>query len=186
MPEHTKGKKIEIWWQDEARFGQKGNLIRTWAEKGSRPRLLKDQRFEYVYIFGAVCPEHKKGAAIVVPFSNTNAMNEHLKEISINVDKNSHAIVLMDQAGWHRSKDLSIPENITIVLLPPYSPELNSQENIWQYLRDKFLSLKIFNNYDEIVNACVDAWNALMKMPEKIESIASRKWALASVISNED
>lgn len=85
LPEHAGNKKIEVWFQDEARIGQKGRLTRIWAVKGSRTPILKDQRFQCAYIFGAVCPVEGKGAAILSPHANTNATNEHLKEISFHV-----------------------------------------------------------------------------------------------------
>ena len=178
LPDKTRDKRMEIWWQDETRAGQQSSLTRIWAPKGSRPSVLKDQRFGYTYIFGAVCPEQNKGAAIISPYANTEAMNEHLKEISFHVAKNAHAVVIIDRAGWHTSNDLKVPENITLIPLPPYSPELNPVENIWQYLKDNFLKHCVFEDYEDIVDACVHAWNKLIAAPDKINSIASRQWGI--------
>ena len=130
-----KSKRIEIWFQDEARLGQKNGCTRIWAKKGTRPRLPADQRYENAYLFGAICPRLGKGAALMLPFANTAAMQMHLEEISENVAAKAHAVVLMDRAGWHRADKLKVPENLTIILLPSRSPELNPVENIWQYLR---------------------------------------------------
>jgi len=127
---------IEIWFQDEARIGQKNKITRRWAKRGSRPSAPHDQRTRSAYIFGAICPEHGKAAALVMPWCDTHAMNQHLIEISRNVADNAHAILIMDQAGWHMSNALSVPENITVLPLPPKSPELNPVENIWQFMRD--------------------------------------------------
>jgi hypothetical protein len=138
--------------------------------------LLKDQRFGSAYIFGAVCPASGKAAAILSPWANTAAMNEHLKTISSVASAASHIALVIDQAGWHKAHDLIVPDNITLILLPPYSPELNGQEKIWQYLRDNYLSNRVFNNYDAILDACQSAWNALAAMPDKIKSIAAKAW----------
>ena len=96
LPEHVKVKPIEIWFQDEARVGQKGTLTRIWARKGSRPRAVCDTRYEWAYLFGAVCPERKTGAAIVMPYANTEAMNLHLEEISKAVAPGAHAALVFD------------------------------------------------------------------------------------------
>mgnify|MGYP006293120437 FL=1 len=83
----------------------------------------------------------------------------------------------MDQASWHTTESLRVPANISIVLLPPKSPELNPVEKVWQYLRQTFLSNRVFESYDMIVDACCDAWNIFMEMPETVTSISYRNWA---------
>ncbi|MEM7621080.1 MAG: transposase, partial [Pseudomonadota bacterium] len=101
----------------------------------------------------------------------------HLQEISKHVAPKAHAIVLLDQAGWHKSDDLHVPDNITLMLLPPKSPKLNPVENIWQYMRQNWLSNLVFEDYDDILDHCCEAWNKLIKLPEKIKSIGMRNWA---------
>lgn len=138
----------------------------------------RDQRYRWAYLFGAVCPERGIGAGLVLPNADTYAMNLHLREISAHVAPGAHAILVLDGAGWHRSGGkLVVPDNISLLHLPPYSPELNPVENIWQFLRQNFLSNRVFDSYDAIVDACCDAWNALIAMPERIRSIASRDYA---------
>ena len=170
-------KAIEIWWQDEARIGQKNGLVRLWARKGARPRQPADQRYKSVYLFGAICPARGTGAAIMMPKANTRAMQIHLDEISRTVAKRAHAVLLMDRAGWHTTGKLKLPKNITIILLPSRSPELNPVENIWQYLRQNWLSNRVFETYDTILEAGCEAWNKLIAEPETITSIGMRKWA---------
>lgn len=114
-----------MWFQDEARIGQKGTLTRVWAETGSRPRAGRDERYKWFYIFGAICPREDKGAALVMPRVNTHAMNLHLQTISREVAADAHAALLLDQAGWHMTERIDVPDNITLVPLPPRSPELN-------------------------------------------------------------
>ena len=176
MPEHAKNKNLEFWFQDEARVGQKGTLTRIWAKRGTRPRRRRDQRHANAYIFGAVCPARDCGVALVLPHSDTHAMNLHLAALSQHVICGRHAVVIVDGAGWHIAKALCVPGNISLLFLPPYSPELNAQENIWEYLRQNFLAGRIFDTYDDIIYACCDAWNALTAETGRIASIASRPW----------
>ena len=122
------------------RVGQKNKLTYRWARKGSRPRAVHDQRTQSTYLFGAVCPELGTGAALVLPACNSEAMQLHLDEIAIKVSPGAHAILLLDQAGWHGAKILKVPSNITLMPLPPRAPELNGQENIWQFMRQNWLS----------------------------------------------
>lgn len=101
----------------------------------------------------------------------------HLEEISQAVAPDAHAVLLLDQAGWHLSADLAIPGNITLLPLPPKCPELNPVENIWQFMRENWLSNRIFRSYDDILDHCVYAWNRLVEQPWAIMSIGLRGWA---------
>ena len=168
---------IEIWFADEARVGQKNKITRRWALRGTRPAAAKDQHTASTYIFGAVCPRAGKGAALVLPFCNTAAMNLHLAEVAALVSPRKHAVVLLDQAGWHLSTTLDVPANITLLPLPPKCPELNVMENVWQFIRDNWLSNRIFQAYDDIVGHCCEAWNKLVEQPWRIMSIGMREWA---------
>lgn len=105
-------------------------------------------------------------------------MNLHLAEIARTVEPEAHAVMLMDQAGWHMTAALVIPDNISIIPLPAKCPELNPVENVWQFMRDNWLSNHIFETYDGIVDHCCDAWNKLIGQPERIMSIGCRQWAL--------
>ena len=139
-----------------------------WAEKGSRPRAPRDQRYEWAYLFGAVCPARGIGAALVLPEINTEAMNLHLAEISRWVAPGAHAVVNLDGAGWHQlGGRLQIPDNISLLPLPRYSPELNPVENIWQFLRQNYLANSVYETYEAIVDACCQAWNALAAAPDR-------------------
>ena len=143
------GTVIEIWFADEARVGQKNKITRRWARRGSRPAAPKDQRTASVSLFGAICPALGKGAGLV----------------------------LVDRAGWHLSRRLVVPENLTLLLLPPRSPELNPVETVWQFLRDNWLSNRIFASEADIVDHCCAAWNELMAQPWRIMSIGLRQCA---------
>jgi len=171
------GTEIELWWHDEARIGQKNNITRRWARRGTRPSAPHDQRTAWAYIFGAICPQKGKGAGLVLPYCDTQAMAAQLEEVSQTVTPGAHAVLLVDQAGWHVSPKLRVPDTITLLPLPPRSPELNPVENVWQFVRDNWLSNRIFGSYEEIVDLGCDAWNKLVDQPWTIMSLGLRDWA---------
>lgn len=115
-----------------------------------------------------------------LPLCNTQTMSLHLEAISRVVASGSHAVVLMDQAGWHMTGKLDISSNITIIALPAKCPELNPVENVWQFMRDNWLSNRIFTSYDNIVDHCCEAWNKRIDQPNRIMTIDRRPWAHAS------
>jgi transposase len=112
-----------------------------------------------------------------MPTCNTEAMNLHIAEIAAAVAPNAHAVVILDQAGWHMSNSLNVPANLTLMPLPPKCPELNPVENLWQFMRDNWLSNRVFNSHDNIVDHCCYAWNTLIDQPWRIMSIGLRDWA---------
>ena len=99
---------VDVWWQDEARVGQQGTITRMWALKGTRPRAIRQQQFEYAHIYGAVSPSKDEGVALVLPVANSEAMSLHLEEISKKTEPGRVAVVIMDQAGWHTSSKLNL------------------------------------------------------------------------------
>src|SRR3546814_6321425 len=144
-----RGTPIEIWFQDEARVGQKNKITRRWARRGTRPSAPKDQRTKSAYIFGAICPEQGKGAGLVLPFCNTETMSLHLTEIALAIAPGAHAVVLMDQAGWHMTGKLDVPHNISIIALPAKCPELHPFENIWPLMRHNCPPNQVFTRSEE-------------------------------------
>ena len=160
-------------------MGQKNKIARRWARRGTRPRAPQDQRTSSVDIFGAICPQRGKGAALVRPRCDTQAMNLHWADVAQAVAPGAHGVRLMDRAGWHRAKELVVPANLTLVLLPARALELNPVENIWQFQRENWLSSRVFASYRDIVDHCCDAWNRLIDQPWLIMSIGLRDWANA-------
>ena len=158
-------------------MGQKNKITRRWARRGTRPSAPRDQRTQSAYIFGAICPAEGKGAGLVLPRCNTHAMTLHLDEISHAVAPGAHAVVLLDQAGWHTSTKLAVPGNLTLLPLPAKCPELNPAENVWQFMRDNWLSNRVFASYADILDHCCFAWNKLVDQPWRITSIGLRHWA---------
>jgi transposase len=164
----------------DARVGQQGTLTRVWARRGTRPRAPRDTRTQWAYIFGAVCPARGAAAGLVLPTVNTQAMNAHLAEISRSVAPGAHAVLVLDGAGWHGSAALVVPDNLSLLTLPPYSPELNPVENVWHYLRANWLAISVFDSYDAILDACCTAWNRFANDPKTVTSITERSWAQVS------
>jgi hypothetical protein len=167
----------EVSCKDEARIGQKNGQVRQWARRGTRPRQPADQRYDNAYLFGAICPARGGGAALALPYADADMMQLHLDEIARNVAEGPHAVLILDRAGWHTTSKLDLPDNITPIFLPSRAPELNPVENVWQYLRQNWLSNTVFEDYDAIVDAACQAWRKLIADPERITSIGMRDWA---------
>src|SRR5690606_16849849 len=127
--------------------------------------------------FSAICPAKGKGAGLALPYADTFAMQLHIDEISWRVQRGAHASLLLDRAGWHTIEKLTVTNIMSLIFLPSRSPELNPAVNVWQYLRQNWLSNRVFDNYDAIIDAACQAWNNLVDQPETITSIGMRKWA---------
>jgi transposase len=178
LPENIEIKNVEIWFQDEARFGQQGSITRMWAVKGTRPRAIRQRQFKYTYLFGAVCPARGVGIGLVFPYANSDTMSIHLEYISAQIPSGKHAVIVLDRAGWHTSKKLKTFSNLTMFPLPAASPELNPCEQIWRKLREDSLSNRSFKSEEELVQSCCDAWNQFVDKPETICSLCTRQWAI--------
>jgi transposase len=115
-----------------------------------------------------------------MPICNTVAMNHHLREISRQVASDAHAVVILDRAGWHRSQGLMVPDNITLLELPPYSLELNPVERVWHYLRSHWLANSVFSDLEHIMDACETAWQRFAADHSLIRSLCAVARAPAS------
>ncbi len=178
MPVSAVGKTIEVWFQDEARVGQKGSIEYIWAPIGSRPPMVRDNRHSSRSYLRRDLPVPRHRRRRHHAGRQHRGDDEHLKEISSQVAPDAQALLVCDGAGWHQPGELLIvPDNITLMKLPPYAPELNPMENIWDYLRGNKLSSLVCDQYDAILNACVEAWNFIANDPDRIASIGTRSWA---------
>ena len=167
-------KKVRIFLMDEARFGQQGTLTKMWGLRGSRPTAVKQTKYEWVYLYGAVDPQTGDAAAALLPHVNTECMNAFLEVLSESLGVDDHAVLVMDNAGWHHAKALKMPANITPLFLPPYSPELNPIERLWAYLKSHYLSNRAYEGYEALLDAGVHAWNLLTK--DLLKSICATSW----------
>jgi transposase len=170
------GKRIRLMFQDEARIGQKGRVCHRWYTKGKRPPGRADQRYTFAYIFAAAEPGTDNAFALVMPEVSTNAMQIYLEKLSATVAIDEHLLLVLDQAGWHGANDLKVPANITLEPLPPRSPELNPVERLWLYLKERFLSHRLLDDYNAIVDAACRAWQRLTSEPGRIKSLCSYPW----------
>ena len=171
-----KGKRLRLFFQDEARIGQKGRVCYIWWKRGSRPPGLCDKRFTFSYIFAAVEPGTDNAFALVLPYADTAAMQVFLNRFSATLAAGEHAAIVLDRAGWHGSNSLAVPANVTLIPLPAYSPELNPVERVWLYLKERFLSHRLLADYDAIVDAACGAWNRLAAEAGRIKSLCSYPW----------
>ena len=182
---HPEAERVELGFMDQARVGQKGRLTHVRYQKGVRPRGVRQQGFSSAHLFGAVCPERGEGVALVLPAVSTAAMGVFLAELSRAVPAGTHAALVLDGAGWHVSAELSVPANLTLIHPPPYSPELDPVERVWEYLRDRWLSHRVLaGGYQAVVDAACAAWNALLAEPGRLRSLTNFPWLPASVTTS--
>ena len=169
--------QVDIWFQDEARFGQQNTTTRIWAQKGTRPRAVRQQQFTYAYLFGAVCVTNGNTEAVIAPISNMDVMSSHLSLISQATKDGRHAVVIMDGASWHQEYLDDSFDNLSIIRLPPYSPELNPIEQVWSWLRQNEIANRCFTDYEDIVGKCSRAWNSFRADTNRVLSLCKRDWA---------
>ena len=158
------------------RVGQKGRLCHRWWLKGERAPGRQDQRFSFTYLFGAARADGEAAFALVLPEVGTVAMQLFLDGFAKTLHPDEHAVMVLDRAGWHGARALVIPPNVTLVPLPPYSPQLNPMERVWLYLRERHLSLRLLPDTEAIVDACCDAWNALIDDTDPLRSLCFQPW----------
>lgn len=158
------------------RFGQQGTLTRKWAPRGSRPPAVKQTQYEYLYVLGAACPETGQTVGLLAPYLNTQMVNGFFREFEKEVDPDVHVVMFWDQAGFHMSKDLRPPPNLTLIPLPPYSPELNPIENLWHYLRSHHLSNRQYSGYDDLSDAACEAWQESCLDRDLIQSVCRSEY----------
>jgi putative transposase len=176
-------KRLRIFFQDEARIGQKGRVCHRWYTKGQRPPGMADQRFTFAYIFAASEVETDNAFALIMPEVHTEAMQLFLDRFAKMIPETDHVALFLDRAGWHGSAGLKVPDCITLVPLPAYSPELNPVERIWEYLKERYLSHRLFDDYDAIVEAATRAWNKLTAEMGRLASLTWLPWASQNAAS---
>jgi transposase len=164
---------IQVWHQDEARFGQQGTLTRVWARRGSRPRRRRQNGRESLYVLTATCAASGAAFGLIMPELDTAVVNQFLAEFSRQLAPGVRAVLLWDNAPYHVGGDLVVPANVSLIGLLPYSPELNPVENLWHYLRAHHWSNRVYADYDALLEAATEAWRQVCLDPEKIRSICA-------------
>jgi transposase len=173
IAEQHPDQEVQVWHQDEARFGQQGTLTRVWARRGTRPRRKRQNGRESLYVLTATCAASGAAVGMVMPELTTAVVNRFLEEFSRQLAPGVHAVLLWDNAPYHVSGDLVVPANVSLIGLLPYSPELNPVENLWHYLRAHHWSNRVYADYDALLEAATEAWRQVCLDPEKVRTICA-------------
>ena len=174
-------KRITIWCQDEARFGMQGSITRIWALTGMRPRAICQREFEWTYLYGSVEPATGRVHGLRLPEVSTVAMNLYLADFSKQLEEGEHALMVLDGASWHRAKALKIPGNVTLLIQPPYSPELNPMELVWGKGKRNYFCNRNFETIDDVEYATDRLWLLQTQSAEKMKSLCGFNWILSAV-----
>jgi transposase len=160
-----------VWFEDEARFGQKGTLTSVWAQKGTRPTAPKQTAYANLHVLSAACPTTGQAEGLVSPVLNTSVVQTFLDQLSGTIPAGTHVVLVWDGAGYHVARALRVPANLTVVKLPPYSPELNPVERLWLYLRQHHWSNRVYADAEALEEAAVSGWRAVCLDPDKVKTI---------------
>jgi hypothetical protein len=165
-----------VLFEDEARVGQQGTLTRVWARRGSRPTVIRQTEYQWLHVWAAVEPATGLTWTMLTPDLNTGQMNRLLQGIGDSLGEDELAVLVLDNAGWHRSRSLVIPANMVLLFLPPYSPELQPVERLWAWLRSHYLSNRVYADYPHMLaatDAAVQTLNA-----ERIKTLCTCSWMM--------
>lgn len=166
---------VKVYFQDEGRFGRMSDPVSCWAPKPMRPGLPLQRIREYTYAYSSICPEDGDLFSLILPYSDTDVMQIYINEFSKHL-KGQKAILIMDQAPWHKAGRLTSTENILITFLPPYSPELNPVEHLWKHLREKYMSNRYWENMEKLEDDLCHALQEASNDKNTIKSISLFNW----------
>lgn len=166
-------------FQDEGRFGRITDPKRCWAPGGTRPEVPSQIVREYLYGFAAVSPKDGAMDSLILPEVNAEAMSVFLKEVS---SRHSEEIIFMfmDKAGWHRAKKLKIPKNVRIYWLPPYSPQCNPVEHVWDEIREKWFANRVFKSLNAVEDTLNESLSNLENQSERVQKLTGFDWAICN------
>ena len=176
----SKGLELKVMFQDEARFGRINDPKKCWCRKGVRPNVGKQIVREYVYAYGAFSPKDGDADFLILPFMDTKNMNIFLKELSSR-HKDKLILLICDKAPCHGESALDIPYNIKLAYLPPYSPELNPSENMWEEMREKFFTNLVFDSIDAVMDKLEEAMIFYQQSPQIVRSITGFNWVIPHI-----
>jgi hypothetical protein len=163
---------VLLFAQDEGRFGRISDVRRAWSPLGTRPLAPRQVIRTYLYVFTAVCPALGKMTSLILPWANTEMMTIFLRQVAEDFS-DYFILMLADQAGWHVSQKLQVPENIRLINLPPRSPELNPVEHIWEELREKNFANRAFRDLDEVEDNLCQGLNDIAIDSERLHSMTN-------------
>ena len=165
-------------FQDEARFGRINDPRRCWAPLGLRPEVPAQMVREYTYLFGAVSPRDGVLDTLILPEVHAEAMSLFLAEVARRHPRD-YILMVLDGAGWHRAQDLVVPDHMRLVFLPPYSPELNPAEHVWEEIREKWFPNLVFDSLRAVEDRLVEALATLENDPQRVAQIAGFDWIVS-------
>jgi transposase len=170
-----------LLFQDESRFGRISQAIRCWSPMGQRPVVPSQIVREYIYAYGAVCPQDGSFTSLILPDMRTECLNIFLAELSSRYPEN-HLLVVLDGASSHRSGELDLPPHMSLLPLPPYSPELNPQENVWGQIKEEGFYNNVFDSLDAVEEQLVKVLRLFEQQTEKLKKLTSFDWIINALI----
>lgn len=141
---------------------------------------MRQTQYDYLYVLGAVCPATGQSVGLLAPHLNTSIVNTFLQQFAKELKPNVHAVIIWDQAGFHTAKALNVPPNVSVIELPPYSPELNPIENLWHYLRSHYWSNRSYADYNALIDAATHAWQQAALNPTLIKSTCAAPYLISA------
>lgn len=177
-PENVKGRRVRLMFQDEARFGRMVRIRRCWSPAPHRPSVSNGYEREFVYVYGAVSPIEGEMDWMISPKMNTEQMTLFLSQVSA-AHPEDFIVMVLDGASSHKAKDLHRPENIRLVALPAYAPELNPQEHVWDELREKEFPNRVFNDLAAVIRQLQRGLPQLSMDRERLRSLTSWPWIIS-------
>lgn len=168
---------VEVWWEDEARLGLKPVMRRVWARRGQRPRAPSQTRYEWLYVYGFVHPVRGETYWLILPTVSIEAMSVALREFArdVGVGKDNQVVLVLDGAGWHRSGKVEVPEGLTLVGLPPYTPELQPAERLWPLVREGVAN-QAFRDLDALQERLVERCCQVRQAREQVRDRTRYHW----------
>jgi transposase len=179
IAEEHPDKEVRVYFEGEARFGTQGTITRVWARRGSRPRAVRQNGRQWLYVLMAVCVATGATSALIMPGLDIEVINLFREQFSGELPAGVHAVLIWDGAGYHTGGDLVVPGNISLILLPPYSPELNPVENLWHYLRSHHWSNRPHEGYEGLQREAVRSLCAVCEDAERLKSICNADYVRA-------
>lgn len=176
------GRPLRLMFQDEGRFGRISDPRRCWGPYPMRPQAKSAFVREYLYAYAAIAPCDGVLDSLILPEASTVCMNVYLAEVAARHPQD-FIIMVLDGAGWHRSNELAIPENMELVFLPPYSPELNPVEHLWEELREKNFHNKVFDSLDAVEEQLMQALAAMENAPKQIHRLSAWPWIIKIILN---
>lgn len=167
----NKERPVVVFFEDEGRFGRISREMYCWVKGNMIPSVARQMIREYIYAYSALSPQTGECYSIITPYCNTESMNYFLKQLASKYS-DYNIVLILDKAGWHISHNISLPDNLTLMHLPPYSPELNPVELLWREIRRKYFHNKTFNSLDDVETSLSAALRECHKNPTAIKQLA--------------